>query len=696
MATLLRRNDTRLPKFATGVLAGVLWLAGCAGFVPPSGPGGTSASSAVSTVTVSPGSALVSANGTVQFAVAIQGSTPNKTVTWKASGGTITPAGLFTAPSAPGTVSITAISAVDPTKSGSVAVTVTQAKSSQPVTSVTITPATASSITRGTLPFAATVQGTTSNQTVTWKASMGTISSSGLYTAPATTGIATVTATSNADPTKSASATIGVTAAGAAAKAPIITEFSASPTTIQAGQSSSLQWGVSGANSVEISGIGVVTGTTGKVTPAQTTTYTLMASNASGTASQNVTVAVAGHTSSQLQPFELGVVTHFGQDHGNVQANVALIQQMGGTTIRDEVYWKEVEHIKGQYALPSITEPFVNAALARGLKPLLTLDYGNPLYDGGGKPLSDDAIQAYANYAAFVATQLKGRVFLYEIWNEWDMSAGQTTPGTPQAYVKLLKAVYPKLKAVDPNIVVVGGGVSAGAILSPWFGQMLDAGALSSADAISIHEYIYTSTGSGRSPETLASKLLGVEQTLRSHNGSQDFPLYLTETGWPTNTGTSGTTLAEAGDFDAETMLLMPSMSFLKGIYWYDFQDDGSVATDPEDNFGLVHVNLSPKPGFYAISAARAWMAGTQFSSRIKTSDPSVDGIDFLLPNGQHAVAVWKQGTGTSSVQVRGASSVQTINASSANTTSASVPSSLAQNLSESPLWFVGDTLDLQ
>ena len=81
------------------------------------------------------------------------------------------------------------------------------------VTSVTISPGSASSITTGTLPFTATVQGTTSNKAVTWRAALGKISSTGYYTAPAKAGTDTVTATSNADPAKSDIASVKVTTA---------------------------------------------------------------------------------------------------------------------------------------------------------------------------------------------------------------------------------------------------------------------------------------------------------------------------------------------------------------------------------------------------------------------------------------------------------------------------------------------------
>jgi polysaccharide biosynthesis protein PslG len=581
------------------------------------------------------------------------------------------------------------------------------------VSSVAVSPGSAATNVGGTIQFAAAIQGTTTNKAVTWKVSAGSINSSGLFTAPATAGTATVVATSSADSTKTATATIAVAAAASTtapkttSETPTINSLIATPASITTGQKSTIEWSVTGGTSLSLSGVGTVTGSSGSVAPSKTTTYTLTVTNAAGSTSKTVTVSVAASTAptntttpptptSTQQLFTTGVVTHFGQDAGNVDANTSLIQAMGATTIRDEVYWKEVEHSKGSYALPSFANPWVNAAVSKGLKPLITLDYGNPLYDNGDKPTTPDAIEAFAAYAEFIATQFKGRVMMYEVWNEWDRTTGGTTAGTPQSYVNLLKVVYPRLKAVDPNIIVLGGGISAGAILSPWFGEMLQAGALKSADAISIHEYIFTSTGSGRTPETLITKLQGVETTMRTYNGNQDFPLYLTETGWPTNTGAQGTTLAEAGDFNAETTLLLASLPYLKGIWWYDFQDNGSVANYTEDNFGLVHVNLSPKPGYYALMDTIAWMAGAKFSARMTTSDPTVDGIKLTLSNGQQAMALWRIGAGSSSVEVTGSESTQSINANVAGTTTFAIKSPQVQDLTESPVWFVGDSLGLQ
>lgn len=73
---------------------------------------------------------------------------------------------------------------------------------------------------------------------------------------------------------------------------PVISSFVASPQTIASGGSSTLSWSVSAATSLAISGIGTVTGASTVVSPAQTTTYTLTATNSGGSATAQATVTV--------------------------------------------------------------------------------------------------------------------------------------------------------------------------------------------------------------------------------------------------------------------------------------------------------------------------------------------------------------------------------------------------------------------
>ena len=187
------------------------WTSGCAGNVNGSPSTSTGTSNSGISVTISPTSSASIVSGTLSFTATVQG-TSNTSVNWKASAGAITSAGLYTAPATAGTATVTATSVADATKSASVIVTVTTTPPGSTVTSVAVSPNPTSSTTGETLQFTATVQGSASDKSVRWNAALGSITSSGLYTAPAQAGADTVTATSNADSSKTGSATVSVAA----------------------------------------------------------------------------------------------------------------------------------------------------------------------------------------------------------------------------------------------------------------------------------------------------------------------------------------------------------------------------------------------------------------------------------------------------------------------------------------------------
>jgi hypothetical protein len=167
-------------------------------------------------LSISPHSISLGEGQQQQFAAVVSGLN-SPTVTWTASGGTINNAGLFTAPTSAGSFTVTARALTSRRRSNSTAVasdsalvTVTLPNPPPPVTGTTqvsVTPTAASLQTGGQQQFTAAVSGS-SNTAVTWSASGGTISASGQYTAPATAGTYTITALSNADTTKSASALV--------------------------------------------------------------------------------------------------------------------------------------------------------------------------------------------------------------------------------------------------------------------------------------------------------------------------------------------------------------------------------------------------------------------------------------------------------------------------------------------------------
>jgi len=182
---------------------------------PPPPPGAV-------TVAVVPSSTTAMVGTEVQF-VAIVANAANTAVNWQVNTipggnstvGTISLLGRYRAPDVPpnsATVMVTAISQADPTKSDTARVTILSGP-----TNVAVSPRRAVLTVTQAQQFLATIQDI-SNPSVNWavdgipggNAAVGTISSSGLYQPPATSGSHNVTATSVTDPTQSGTAAVVV------------------------------------------------------------------------------------------------------------------------------------------------------------------------------------------------------------------------------------------------------------------------------------------------------------------------------------------------------------------------------------------------------------------------------------------------------------------------------------------------------
>lgn len=146
------------------------------------------------TISLSPATVTVGAGGTAQFTATVANTT-NTAVNWSVDGvaggnatvGMISASGLYTAPGTAGSHTITGVSAADTTKTAS---------ASASVVTISVSPQAATIGASKTQQFTAAVSGIT-GETISWSvdgvaggnSSVGIISSSGLYTAPDTTGM---------------------------------------------------------------------------------------------------------------------------------------------------------------------------------------------------------------------------------------------------------------------------------------------------------------------------------------------------------------------------------------------------------------------------------------------------------------------------------------------------------------------------
>lgn len=282
------------------------------------------ASVTVNPLSITPTSASLNVHHTQQF------STNGAGGAWSVqepTGGTITSAGLYTAPAAAGTFHV---SYGTGQFSATATVTVLDA------VAVTVMPATATIFSSASFQFNATAANAGSNTAVTWSVpgvNAGSINrTTGLYTAPEAAGSSKVIATSAADPTASGSAKITVVAA------PVITVTPTSASVVEGGKQ---QFTVAIANppngdmsvlwSVQETGGGTV-GSNGNYTaPVAAGTYHVIASCASAAAYTGTATITVGPL--QITPATANVQRGKTQQFTANSPGTWSVQESGGGTI---------------------------------------------------------------------------------------------------------------------------------------------------------------------------------------------------------------------------------------------------------------------------------------------------------------------------------------------------------------------------
>ncbi|MCY1076656.1 beta strand repeat-containing protein [Archangium lansingense] len=234
-------------------------------------------------MSLEPATVALTTGGTQRFTATVTGAS-NASVSWTATGGEITPDGVYTAPGTAGTYSVRATSVANTNKYAESSVTVTESPVLPPPM-ITLFSAVPSTINPGegtTLSWEAT--GATS---LSIEPGVGAVTGTSVSVSPSATTTYTLTATNEAG---SVTATAMVTVR----QPPAITYFAATPSTINAGQSTTLNWEVAGGASLSIDqGVGAVSGGAGMpVSPSATTTYTLTATNEAGSVTATATVTV--------------------------------------------------------------------------------------------------------------------------------------------------------------------------------------------------------------------------------------------------------------------------------------------------------------------------------------------------------------------------------------------------------------------
>ncbi len=328
---------------------------------------------------------------------------------------------------------------------------------------------------------------------------------------------------------------------------------------------------------------------------------------------------------------------------------IRLIAEAGIQWIRQEFAWEDIEiHGKGDFEdrrhephkpawekydhIVDLAEKYDLKIMARLSNPPA---WTRALTDTVGAFAPPDDLTDYGDFVQTVVSRYRGRIPAYQIWNEPNIyPEWGEYPISAEEYTALLKEGYSRVKAADPEAIVVMGALAAtieldrvrrydanGGLISPgglsdvlFLQQMYRAGAAPYFDVLAMQGY---GLWSGPTDRRMQPRVLNFSRPLyirdvMVRNGDAHKPIWLSELGWNVVPPESGippvygqVTLEQQGRYAVLAYERMqrewPWLGV--GFYWFFKQaDDRERDSNPQYYFRMVEPDFTPLPVYQAIT----------------------------------------------------------------------------------------------
>jgi polysaccharide biosynthesis protein PslG len=334
----------------------------------------------------------------------------------------------------------------------------------------------------------------------------------------------------------------------------------------------------------------------------------------------------------QLQPqaFSNIVSDGFGiqlQDFSN--ANLDRAAQAGFKVVRLDIWWDEVESIKGQYNFKRYDD-IASRMKARGLRPMFILDFNNPRYSGKSDLDAIDTIAEINGFKAYAVATVKHFQATYKpIWEFYNepnrLDFWKPEPNFRQ-YVNLVKATVPAIRQAVPGAYIVGPALGhypyPDAIPDPddkldyWYlERAFQTGLLEHLDAVSVHPYLLTN------PEAARHVYYYLRQLIAKYKpAGKTIPVISSEWGYST-----GSYFVTSEQVQADYLTRMYLINILEGVpvsvaFKLEYVTFGPPADAWEKGYSLYRANGQAKIAVGQLKTMMTTLNGLSFIQELPAS----------------------------------------------------------------------------
>ncbi|HEY1596858.1 MAG TPA: cellulase family glycosylhydrolase [Thermoleophilaceae bacterium] len=311
----------------------------------------------------------------------------------------------------------------------------------------------------------------------------------------------------------------------------------------------------------------------------------------------------------------------------NDDATLSNVAGAGVTMARVPLTWSRIEPSAGQFSWSGY-DSVVSADARHGIT-VLPDALGDPSWAESSSYNIPSSPAAYADFIAHAAARYgPGGTFwaqnrtvpyhpivYWEIWNEPYWYLFNSNGADPGAYARLVKATALAARAANPQVKFLLEadltGYPNASTQVEWISAMYSAvpDLNNYFDGVAVHPYSWPKAPDVYSPgDRWDFKRIGDIRAKFVAHGANNKGFWITEVGYPTCSGNSRcvSESAQASDIARIFQLVKTDYaSFMQAVILYSYKDpSGQDGSDPEDWFGLIRSDGTPKPAWNALRQA--------------------------------------------------------------------------------------------
>lgn len=208
------------------------------------------------------------------------------------------------------------------------------------------------------------------------------------------------------------------------------------------------------------------------------------------------------------------------RDYAHLSSYKRFLPELGAGYGRLMSGWAKTEKVRGQYDFSWLDE-HVDGLAEEGVKPWMCLCYGNELYSDSGTMLfsriisGDRTLDAWERYVEALVQRYKGKIHMYEIWNEPNFGAIYKDPEMKalafESYKELVFRTIRAIRKFDRKTPVAAGSLATWldyGFCSCFISYLREKGMEKELKYITFHPY-------GGNPEKKLGEIVALKDSLK-------------------------------------------------------------------------------------------------------------------------------------------------------------------------------------